>query len=397
MDLLELHVIVALAVLTGSSAIAAPRFAGQVWLGQEYDDGTGGSLNLYADIGLVSDGNELSSQLSALLLGREIFSNRNDTEMLVSQANLARSWQSIDIKVGRQYVFWGQIPFFGPVDVISGYRFAQLEEPVFDDRIATDAINARYYADESKELQIYLGYFDGDDDVIALPETINGRPVRKAAERVKNNLEAGLRYSVYLERAADVNVSLFNGSSRFPARNFVLEGDTYQQELIYSPLTMLAVDGSFAYRDSAINWQLAYKRSSDRAGDDPFIQNDTAQVALGVNTAFGSNGRLQFDAVFTQLLDYDVETERTLLEGALGFAPEDVAPETSAYLSARYAWEFEPWRFSAKVEYEDDSNRTADRYLLAYDDDNGFTWTLLRADSLRTRRRYWSVSWSVRW
>jgi len=128
-----------------------------------------------------------------------------------------------DVRVGRQFIFWGRTTWVNPTDVLTAWDYPHVASEAEDYRIAPYALRVhRYFAHESMLDMVWVPVFTSSRVGAAAPQSIAGTPVLEQAEQRPearwNSGEFGVRLSQTVSTyALDWAVSAYRGFEKRPA------------------------------------------------------------------------------------------------------------------------------------------------------------------------------------
>ncbi len=222
----------------------------------------------------------------------------------------------LDLKLGRQYVFWGRFEWGGVLDGISGWDYNSMGAEKENFRLAVDA--ARVLIDLSPVTieGIWLPWFAPNRTPLALPDKLGPLPVEQRPADVPSlapeNSEGGARVLLDMWGYGEVALSYFNGFQR----TFYLEPTTindpdtgFVQGLAFTPKYQrqhtLGLDFEIPVGPVLLLGEAGWFLTEDRDGTDVWKRNPSAAGVLGFEMEPHSRLMIQAQAAYTRLLDYN--------------------------------------------------------------------------------------------
>lgn len=236
--------------------------------------------------------------------------------------SLGRVFPWLDLKIGRQYVFWGRFEWGSVEDVISPWDFVNMGAEKENFRIAVDAIRA-FVAPSSSPVNaefIVLPWFQPSRMPVKLPAEIGGMDLRLLEPEVPGtsaeNVETGARVAVETGSYGEVGVAWFRGFQRtFSLYVDVVPDETtgwpagldFQQR--YSRHQMFAVDFEFLLGPVALLGESGFFLTEDEAGTNVVVKNRNLRSVLGLEWEPSGSWKIQAQVGHTRLFDYDRQLE----------------------------------------------------------------------------------------
>jgi len=271
-------------------------------------------------------------------------------EVYPVEAYIDLYFSRMDLRIGKQFIFWGKTDWINPTDNINPWDYKNISAEIEDYRIPVSSAKASFYLGAWTLEGVLVFEFlphriPMHFEEIRIPgATVEVLPVRMPKPGLKN-VEFGLRASSAW-KGIDFSASLFRGFAKTPSVVFKylpLTG-TLQIQPIYGRITVLGADfvttrGKFAFKGEG-----AYFFTEDRDGTDPFVENPYLYYAAGMDYYAADDLTLNLQFVQKIRFKYSPAEERTQLarRGLHGFA---VAEKRVESISCRI--QYEPFDFTS--------------------------------------------------
>jgi hypothetical protein len=192
--------------------------------------------------------------------------------------------ESVDVRVGKQIVAWGRADGINPTDNLTPRDLAVMLPFEDDQRLGLPAAKLDWIVRPENTLTLFATpYFE--PSVIPWPKQGAARIERRPSRRVSNS-QIGVRWNQVAE-GFDWSISYFQGFSHLPSLV-----PTPQQGVVearYDRLKVLGADFARNLGRFGVRGEIAYARTDDRRGDDPFVRNPQVFAVLGVDRTFVEN------------------------------------------------------------------------------------------------------------
>lgn len=269
----------------------------------------------------------------------------------------------VELRVGKQYIFWGRTAWVNPTDVVTAWDYANIASEIEDYRIAPLALRANYYVFDNLMLDlVWLPIFQPDLIPISAPIDMGGLPVvdlgPQLPERSLANSEGGLRLSQSISAwALDWSLAAYVGYDKSPnvAVDPVFEpvvmgppgtppvmiptAMTWSQN--YQRLLMLGGDFAKAWGPVVIKAEAALLSHPLLDADDDDSLGSTAEYVLGLDYSFSQELQLGVQYIGSHRLYYDAEQARARMTAEMGRVPDFVERATDHQISLRV--QAQPW------------------------------------------------------
>jgi len=225
----------------------------------------------------------------------------------------------LDLKIGRQYIFWGRFEWGSVEDVVAPWDFANMGAEKENFRLAVDAVRAyATFSPVTVELLV-LPWTTPSRMPFRMPATLGPMTVVQEDAVVppttSENVETGARVSLALD-GGEVGLAWFRGYDRTFSLYATVEEDPatgWPTALHFTPRyerqQMLAADFEAEAGPVLLLGEVGMFFTGDRAGDDPFVKNWQLRSVLGFEWEPTSTFRVQAQAGYTRLFSYDRQGE----------------------------------------------------------------------------------------
>ena len=255
-------------------------------------------------------------------------------------------WPSLDLRIGKQFIFWGKTEWINPTDNINPWDYANISAEIEDYRLAVNAVKA----------DLYLGPFTVEGVLVPVftPDRIPGPGVQAAGQRSAGppwfgttlpearlkNAQAAFRLMHSLA-GVDWSISYYRGHQHKPQMRPVTRciPDPCRLGLgqFYPRIQIFGADFQKVFGRWGIRGEGAYYRTRDLSGTDPWLPNPHYQTVLAFDfTPSDDFGIVAQWVVEGRLKDHPELDARAWQEMHLHYAAE---PVRRTSWSARLHWE----------------------------------------------------------
>lgn len=256
--------------------------------------------------------------------------------------------ESLEVRLGLQYVFWGRTDWVNPTDLFTPWDYPDMAAELEDYRLAQPALRLKWYplGDLLVDL-VWQPLFQPHrlGDASHQGELPVLEVERLLPERNPQNGEFGLRLSHSLSALAlDWAVCFYQGFEKLPVMNARVVMDEQAQppqplglvlEQHFGRLWMAGADLAKAWGPVLIKGEAALKMTKDRAGDDPRVRNWRLEAVAGADWSISDDWLLGLQAIAVFWFAYDRAGERAAWQQAGGSAPPFLHGENEVSLSLR--------------------------------------------------------------
>jgi hypothetical protein len=255
---------------------------GSAWLTMRPQEIFG--LKFYAD-GFVQGQN----------LARDDYSRLDLRELYVE-----KSWGDFDFKVGRAITVWGRADKVNPTDVLSVRNYQLLMTDDEDQRTGVFQLQATYNFQGYRLSGLWIP--EWRSPVYPIPPVTGVRIIDQTPEERDRQLAFKLDHS---GDDFDWSMSFFKGNNKLPDLRFVaFDAGGVLIAFDYGEIEMYGADFATNYGDYGFRGELAYTKTADNGGDDPFVQNSQIYAVLGVDRTVVENFNINVQYLFKHVVDY---------------------------------------------------------------------------------------------
>jgi|Deesub1362A_J573_1020465.scaffolds.fasta_scaffold01963_3 hypothetical protein len=201
---------------------------------------------------------------------------------------------SVDLRLGKQFIFWGRTDWINPTDNITPWDYTNITAEIEDYRLAVNAIKLNWYFGQSNLEMVFVPYFQPNRTGLDIPEAQTELPEQKPA-----NWQEGLRFSSAIS-GMNFSFSYWRGFDLFPSVIPEREGLIIK----YQPQQVLGVDFDYAWGRFVFKGEGAYYLTKDRQGIDPFSRNPFVYFVLGSDCTLSNPLSLNLQYVEKRVLKW---------------------------------------------------------------------------------------------
>jgi len=224
-----------------------------------------------------------------------------------------------DLKVGRQYVFWGKFEWGGALDIVSGWNYAAMSAEKENFRLAVDAVRLWMNFDPVTIELLVIPVFTPNKMPLELPEKAGPSTVVQNDAALPStsfvNTEVGAKVAFPLGSDGEMALYYFRGFDR--TFSMVVEGkpdDAYiPEDLVFTPtynsLQVAGIDAEYIAGPVMLLFEGAYFHTEDEDGEDIFVKNKHMKLATGFEWEATSKLSVTGLYSYTRLLQYDRNRE----------------------------------------------------------------------------------------
>lgn len=264
--------------------------------------------------------------------------------------SIRRAASFLDLKVGRQFVFWSRFEWGGALDVVSPWDYSNMGAEKENYRLPVDGLSIASDVWRLRFEGLLLPYFQPSRIPLALPATVGPFPVVQNAtvrpDMTWDNSEWGARLLVQTSAQSEVGFTFFRGFDRsfsMLVEPLMDEGSMFPSAIAYTPVynrsTVFGLDGEFGVGPMLVVAEAGLLLGEDETGADVFLKNDQIKAVAGLEWEIVPDLVLQAQGSWTHLLDYDRQREYDNRK-ALGEPDPYVAGPNQFGASYKLQWKF---------------------------------------------------------
>jgi hypothetical protein len=223
----------------------------------------------------------------------------NKTVAEVREAYLERSFDRLDVRVGRQIIVWGRADKANPTDVLANKNLTLLSADDDDQRRGQFATQFAYNFEKFRVLAVWQSEWRQTD--FALP------PVSGVSlEQLRPN-DGQNQYALKIDTSGgsfDGSVIYFSGFNRTP--DFVVQamGNPLRLGFNYNRIEVIGADFAKAVGNYGVRAEVAHTRTEDYGGTDPLRQNSFWSAVVGADRTLIENFNINVQALYLRVDDF---------------------------------------------------------------------------------------------
>ncbi len=255
---------------------------------------------------------EQAAFYSALNFTYDVLTNRIQVKPVEAYVDFFSDFA--DLRLGRQFIFWGKTDWINPTDNINPWDYENITAEIEDYRLPVLAARADIYVGNADLQLIWLPKFEPDRIPMVIPDTIAGFPVQHLPaalpENKPANSEAGLRLSASAFHV-DYSFSYYYGFEKKPTvrlQMIPMQG-RFVHSASYARQHVFGFDFVTTFDKLAFKGEAAWFLTGDRDGKDIDAENPYLKYVLGADYNFSDRFSLNAQFIQTIRLKYDREYE----------------------------------------------------------------------------------------
>jgi len=252
-------------------------------------------------------------------------------------------FSKVDVRVGKQFIFWGKTDWINPTDNINPWDYKNISAEVEDYRIPLTALKA----------DVYLGPFDLQAVVVPrftphllsmeTPDMMGIFPVRELNPLLPENKLANAEFGFRLQSSlfnTDYSLSYYNGYDKFPTlrMSFNPPGGEFLAQTEYNPYQVFGADFVKTFNKFALKGEGAYFLTDDRNGRDVFVKNPHLKYVVGADYNGFTDLTLNLQFVQTVLFKFDRDYEEAVYR-EMGMPQYKIPDKYTQSLSGRVQYQ----------------------------------------------------------
>ncbi len=230
-------------------------------------------LNLKKSLGKIDFFSSLDFDMRAEEQGRGL-------SLYPVEAYITFHWSSVDLRIGRQFVFWGRTDWINPTDNITPWDYTNITAEIEDYRLSVDAAKLDWYFGNSSLELVLVPFFKPNITGMEIPGAKEVLPEQKP-----ENWQEGLRFSSEFS-GLNFSLSYWKGFDLYPTVVPDMQGGLTVQ---HPRQQVFGADFDYALGSFVIKGEGAYFLTQDREGTDPFVKNPYLHYVLALEWAASSN------------------------------------------------------------------------------------------------------------
>ncbi len=209
-------------------------------------------------------------------------------------------FSNVDIRLGKQFIFWGKTDWINPTDNICPWDYANISSELEDYRLAVTSLKTDLYIHNFTMEMVWVPVFVPNrvpfaEGILAEGNVETGSPGIEMKSAVYpeahiKNSQTGFRLlSSYW--GIDYSLSYYNGHDKNPS---MISGFVPQRQFIeiqpqYKPIQIIGGDFERTFGRWSLKGEAAYFLTEDRDGSNTQVDNPHLQYVLGSDVTFSDN------------------------------------------------------------------------------------------------------------
>jgi hypothetical protein len=286
-------------------------------------------VNLELDFSFLNSGRGFTS---FKFYGNDL-GEKSQGEVKIDEAYLDIYTFTTDIRLGKQYIFWGRVDGTEtPTNNINPQDFTRIKPEPEEQRIAVDALRINHFRDEGLILQgVWIPQFTpGKLPSLSLPPSIRLKEPELPSPEIKNS-SWGLKVDRFT-RWVDFSLSYLYTWDSFPDYEIDLSGYPFINLIpTHHRIQIYGADFATAVGELDIRGEFAYFQTRDRKGDSLWIKNPYLQYVLEAGYPVTEDFDIIAQIIGKQVFNFKSPEEY------IGF--EDLAEEFSIFYGEQKQWQ----------------------------------------------------------
>ncbi len=227
----------------------------------------------------------------------------------------------LDLRLGRQFLFWGRFEWGGVLDLLAPWDFNSMSAEKENFRLPVDALDLRLYLGELILEAALLPFFQPTRMALDLPDSMGPPGAEIQVEQAQavlpsrrpSDWESALRLG-YEGHLFYLGLSAYRGHDRIFSLHMETEGEGFNTELIrftpiYHSLSVLGLEAEALLGPLSLKLEGGYLHTEDDSGEDPFIDNRRLSWVGGLDWTVSNSLSLNLQYGQTFPLGYDRQAE----------------------------------------------------------------------------------------
>jgi len=234
------------------------------------------------------------------VINQQLFRER-ETVGELREAYVDVSLSSLDLRLGKQIIAWGQADRINPTDNLTPRNFTRLFTEDDEQRLGTVALKATYYFCGLALTGIWLPDFESDTIPITRPppsfrlhEREPGQPLSQGALKLGRT-----------GTAVDWSVSYFDGFDLFPDLGIERVGPAGVDLLLRNHrVRVIGTDATTTLGRYGLRGEAAYTFTADSRGNDPAVKNPFFFLVVGGDRTFFTYLNVNLQYLFRAVVNF---------------------------------------------------------------------------------------------
>ncbi len=250
----------------------------------------------------------------------------------------------VDVRVGKQFIFWGKTDWINPTDNINPWDYKNISAEIEDYRIPVTALKADVYLGAFDLQGVVVPHFTPHVIPMEIPDTMGIFPVRKLDPLLPENKLANAEFGFRLQSSlfgTDYSLSYYRGYDKFPAVRIRFNPPPigeFMAKTEHNPYRVFGADFVRTFNKFALKGEGAYFLTDDRNGRDVFVKNPHLKYVLGADYNGFTDLTLNVQFVQTVLFKFDPDYEEAVYR-EMGMPEYKIPDKFTQSLSGRLQYQ----------------------------------------------------------
>lgn len=228
-------------------------------------------------------------------LSREEYSRLDLREFYVE-----KSMGNFDFKIGRAITVWGRADKANPTDVLTVRNFKLLMTDDEDQRTGVFQLQTSYNWQGYRFSALWLP--EWRSPTYPIPPLSGIRIEDTTPQNRKEQIALKIDRS---GGSVDGSISYFKGSNKLPDLRFVrVDAAGVLIAFDYNDIEMYGADFATNIGEYGLRGEVAYTKTEDSDGNNPFLQNSQIYAVFGVDRTVVENFNINIQYLFKHVIDY---------------------------------------------------------------------------------------------
>jgi hypothetical protein len=234
------------------------------------------------------------------VMNQQLF-RREETTGELRAAYLDVSLSSLDLRLGKQIIAWGQADRINPTDNLTPRNFTRLFTEDDDQRLGTVAFKATYYFRGLALTGVWLPDFESDTIPLRRPPPAFTLHEREPGE----TLAQGAIKLGQSGKAVDWSVSYFDGFDLFPDLGIERIGPAGVDLLLRNHrIRVIGTDVATTLGRYGLRGEAAYTFTADSGGNNPAVKNPFLFLVVGGDRTFFTYLNVNLQYLFRVIVNF---------------------------------------------------------------------------------------------
>jgi hypothetical protein len=205
-----------------------------------------------------------------------------------------------DFKMGRAITVWGRADKINPTDVFTVRNYKLLMTDDEDQRTGTFQLQTTYNWQGYRFSALWVP--EWRSPIYPIPPLSGVRIIDQTPRSKQEQMAFKIDRS---GGSVDASLSYFKGSNKLPDLRFIrVDAAGVLIAFDYGDIEMYGADFATNIGEYGIRGEVAYTKTDDKDGDNPFVQNSQVYAVLGADRTIVENFNLNVQYLFKHVVDY---------------------------------------------------------------------------------------------